>query len=91
MRAAASVLHRLVGRRAGGGLLSGLRHLGARRQVHLVLASDSRARDRRRHLSLRPLLQPLQEGGHVVVVIDGELHVLTHDADGNVLKRAATQ
>lgn len=39
-----------------------------------------------RYLSLRPLLQPLQERRHVVVVVNGELHLLPHNADGNILK-----
>lgn len=40
------------------------------------------------YLSLRPLLQPLQERRNVVIVINGELHVLSHNADGNILKRS---
>lgn len=38
------------------------------------------------YLSLRPLLQPLQERRNVVVVVNGEFHVLSHNADGNILK-----
>lgn len=40
----------------------------------------------RRYLSLWPLLQSLQEGGDIIIIINGELHVLTHDSDGNVLR-----
>lgn len=38
------------------------------------------------YLSLWPLLQSLQEGGDIIIIIDGELHVLTHNSDGNVLR-----
>lgn len=39
-----------------------------------------------RYLSLWPLLQSLQERGDIIVVINGELHFLTHNANGNILK-----
>lgn len=38
------------------------------------------------HPSLWPLLQTLQEPRHVVIVVDGELHVLPHNPDGHVLE-----
>lgn len=38
------------------------------------------------YLSLWPLLQSLQERGDIIVVINGELHFLTHNANGNILK-----
>lgn len=42
------------------------------------------------YLSLRPLLQPLQEGSYVVVVVDGELHVLAHNGNGDILRETET-
>lgn len=39
-----------------------------------------------KYLSLGPLLQSLQERSDIIVVINGELHILTHNADGNILK-----
>lgn len=39
------------------------------------------------YLSLWPLLQSLQEWGNIIIIINGELHVLPHNANGNVLKQ----
>lgn len=92
------MLHGLVRSRSGGGrgggrgggFVCGLSDLDAQKQNRSTgeppQPGGETSGDRCWYLSLWPLLQPLQEGSHVVVVVNGELHVLAHDGDGNILK-----
>lgn len=90
---ASSVLHGLVRCRYGGGgggrFVCGLSDLDGPTQGRSTGESPHQVAIWRcvlRYLSLRPLLQALQEGSHIVVVVDGELHVLAHDRNGNILR-----
>lgn len=39
------------------------------------------------HPSLWSLLQTLKETGHISIIINDELHVLSHDPDGHILEK----
>lgn len=43
------------------------------------------------HLSLWPLLQSLEERLDIVIIVDGKLHLLTHDANGDILEVNSTK
>lgn len=43
------------------------------------------------YISLWSLLQSLEEGGNVIIIIDDKLHVLSHNANGHILKEGPTQ
>lgn len=55
-------------------------------QYNYILSFNLKVEHSWTYLSLWPLLQSLQERGNIVIIINDELHVLTHDANGNILK-----
>lgn len=55
-------------------------------QYNYILSLNLKVEHSWTYLSLWPLLQSLQERGNIAVIINDELHVLTHNANGNILK-----
>lgn len=87
-----SVLHGLIGY-SRSRFICRLGHLRSTNTINTSRTSSNIRRNicNNAHPSLRSLLQTLQERRHIVVVVDGELHVLSHNPNGHILEETSSR
>lgn len=87
-----SVLHGFIGY-SRSRFICRLGHLRSTNTINTSRTSSNIRRNicNNAHPSLRSLLQTLQERRHIVVVVDGELHVLSHNPNGHILEETSSR